>query len=74
MVSTARDTIDRKARVWTVTLGRDGKLAAELNGERLASISRGARRIHSCCARSQSTRRFAQPSADSDSSSTSQRS
>ena len=32
VVSTARDTIDRKARVWTVTLGRDGKLAAELNG------------------------------------------
>jgi len=34
----SRDAIDRKARVWTVTLGRDGKLVAELDPERVATL------------------------------------
>jgi hypothetical protein len=37
-----RDMIDRKARVWTVTLGRDGKLVAELDARRAASLKRVA--------------------------------
>lgn len=37
-----RDTIDRKARVWTVTLGRDGKLAAELDAKRIAALKLAA--------------------------------
>jgi hypothetical protein len=39
VVSTVtRDKIDRKARVWTVTLGRDGRLAAELDAKRVAAL------------------------------------
>ena len=34
--------IDRKARVWTVTLGRDGKLVAELDARRVARLKRAA--------------------------------
>ena len=30
------DTIDRKARVWAVTIGPDGKLRAELDAKLLA--------------------------------------
>ena len=37
-MSTAHDTIDRKARVWTVTLGRDGKLVAKLDAKRVAAL------------------------------------
>lgn len=38
----ATDKIDRKARVWTVTLGRDGKLVAELDASRAARLKRAA--------------------------------
>jgi len=31
--------IDHKARVWTITLGPDGKLREELDPERLAALS-----------------------------------
>ena len=34
----ALETIDRKARVWTVTLGPDGKLRWELDPERAAKL------------------------------------
>ena len=37
-----RATIDPKARVWTVTLGRDGKLVAELDARRVARLKRAA--------------------------------
>ena len=36
------DNIDRKARVWTITLGRDGKLVAELDTRRIAALKRAA--------------------------------
>jgi hypothetical protein len=32
------DRIDRKARVWIVTLGPDGKLVAELDPRRIAKL------------------------------------
>jgi hypothetical protein len=35
-------TIDRKARVWTVTLGADGKLVAELDSKRAARLKLAA--------------------------------
>ena len=38
MSAVTRDTIDRKARVWTVTLGRDGKLVAKLDAKRVAAL------------------------------------
>jgi hypothetical protein len=33
---------DRKARVWTVTLGADGKLVAKLDPRRAAALNRAA--------------------------------
>jgi hypothetical protein len=36
------DDIDHKARVWTVTLGPDGKLVAELDVSRAAKLKRAA--------------------------------
>jgi hypothetical protein len=38
----ARDAIDPKARVWTITLGKDGKLVAELDANRAAKLKRAA--------------------------------
>ena len=38
----AMGDIDRKARVWTITLGRDGKLVAELDASRAAKLERAA--------------------------------
>ena len=38
----AMENIDRKARVWTITLGRDGKLVAELDAGRAARLKRAA--------------------------------
>ena len=38
----ARTDLLRKARVWTVTLGRDGKLAAELDAKRIAALKLAA--------------------------------
>jgi hypothetical protein len=37
-----RDTIDPKARVWTVTIGPDGKLRAELDPKRAARLKLAA--------------------------------
>ena len=36
------DTIDSKARVWTITLGKDGKLVAELDARRVAALKQAA--------------------------------
>ena len=36
------DTIDSKARVWTITLGKDGKLRAELDPKRVAKLKKAA--------------------------------
>ena len=33
------ETIDRRAKVWTVTLGSDGRLTAELDLELLARLT-----------------------------------
>ena len=38
----AMDNIDRKARVWTITLGIDGKLVSELDAGRAARLKRAA--------------------------------
>lgn len=38
------DNIDPKARVWTVTLGPDGKLRAQLDPQRLAALTRAHRK------------------------------
>ena len=35
-------TIDPKARVWTITLGKDGKLVAELDTKRVAELKKAA--------------------------------
>jgi hypothetical protein len=37
-----RPAIDRKARVWTVVLGPDGKLRAELDARRAAGLKLAA--------------------------------
>jgi hypothetical protein len=42
VTAAARQAIDRKARVWTITLGADGKLVAELDPRRLASLKLAA--------------------------------
>jgi len=36
------ESIDRKARVWTVTLGADGKLVAEPDRRRIARLKLAA--------------------------------
>lgn len=36
------DSIDTKARVWTITLGKDGKLRAELDARRVALLKKAA--------------------------------
>ena len=36
------ETIDRKARVWTVSLGADGKLVAEFDTRRAAQLKLAA--------------------------------
>jgi hypothetical protein len=36
------ETIDRKARVWTVTLGADGKLVAEVDATRVTRLKLAA--------------------------------
>jgi hypothetical protein len=36
------DTIDRKARVWTVTIGPEGKLVVELDARRAARLKLAA--------------------------------
>ena len=38
MTAMQSDRIDDKARVWTVMLGPDGKLKAELDPQRLAAL------------------------------------
>lgn len=38
MVSVTETAIDRKARVWTVRLGADGKLLAELDPKRIGKL------------------------------------
>ena len=35
-------TLDPKARVWTITLGKDGKLVAELDPRRLEQLKKAA--------------------------------
>ena len=42
MSAVTRDAIDPKARVWTITLGKDGKLIAELDAKRAAKLSQAA--------------------------------
>jgi hypothetical protein len=37
--------IDDKLRVWTITLGADGKLIARLDAERLAALTRRPERL-----------------------------
>jgi hypothetical protein len=39
---TRRDAIGPKARVWTVTLGPDGRLVAQLDAKRAASLKLAA--------------------------------
>jgi hypothetical protein len=42
VIAMKHEPIDRKARVWTVTLGPDGKLRAETDPKRLAALKLAA--------------------------------
>lgn len=42
MTGVGRDEVDRKARVWTVTLGANGKLVAELDPKRVERLKLAA--------------------------------